>query len=423
MAVMALLGLLIFVHYISLFVPYNIFLFLRQVSLSISITVGLGGGILLLKQAQGITGRKLFAWVLFAVAVMSLIGLVNQARNSSPFVLPTYRFISPMVTLYGNTFGYLFMLYPLEVLRPGWLTFRRAFLIYLPVLVMALIYYLTLSYFPCYMRPLDGWKDMVTGFFSFRVWFRLLSVIYVFLPLIFALRYRQEYSRWCEDNYASQEGIDIGWLDRYLVTFVITMVSYMIVIFSNNRHTMLVHGFVLIIFLAYNAYHVLYHKNPYPEGYFKQGMNRVQKELEEEQQEEREIETNRTNDPILNEGKKEREQSGFVEKIPEYREIVVQWMATRKPYTDKDFMLLDVMEVLPLNRSYLSRVFNEGFGAPFNKVVKDYRMQEAKEYLKNRPHLNVATIAELCGFSSPSVFGRTFLQEEGMTPRQWRDSQ
>lgn len=55
----------------------------------------------------------------------------------------------------------------------------------------------------------------------------------------------------------------------------------------------------------------------------------------------------------------------FVDKIPEYKAMLEQWMQTEKPHLNKDFKLLDVMQVLPLNRSYLSRIFNEAYGETF----------------------------------------------------------
>ena len=82
---------------------------------------------------------------------------------------------------------------------------------------------------------------------------------------------------------------------------------------------------------------------------------------------------------------------------------------------------MDVSEVLPLNRTYLSRVFNDGFGDSFSGVVRDYRIREAEEMLVNRKDIPVGQVGELCGFSSPSVFHRAFVQSHGgLTPNRYR---
>ena len=82
---------------------------------------------------------------------------------------------------------------------------------------------------------------------------------------------------------------------------------------------------------------------------------------------------------------------------------------------------MDVSEFLPLNRTYLSRVFNEGFGVSFSCVVRSYRLREAEILLVSNPDIPVGQIGERCGFSSPAVFHRSFVQcHDGMTPSRYR---
>lgn len=96
-------------------------------------------------------------------------------------------------------------------------------------------------------------------------------------------------------------------------------------------------------------------------------------------------------------------------------------MIKKKPYLNPNFKLIDVSEILPLNRTYLSRVFNEGFGNSFNDVVRNYRLREAEWLLVNRKDIPVGQVGELCGFSSPSVFHRAFVQShDGLTPNRYR---
>ena len=113
----------------------------------------------------------------------------------------------------------------------------------------------------------------------------------------------------------------------------------------------------------------------------------------------------------------------FTSKLPEYRDKLEQWMQTEKPHLRKDFKLTDAMEILPLNRSYLSRLFNEGYGERFYHFVMRYRIAESKHLLLTRPDLTITSIADMSGFSSPSVFGRAFTQEMKCSPMQWRDKE
>ena len=49
----------------------------------------------------------------------------------------------------------------------------------------------------------------------------------------------------------------------------------------------------------------------------------------------------------------------------------------------------------------------------------NYRIEEAKRLMKENPDMKLQDVAEKCGFSSPTVFGRTFRRETGMTPKEW----
>lgn len=114
-------------------------------------------------------------------------------------------------------------------------------------------------------------------------------------------------------------------------------------------------------------------------------------------------------------------ENAFLKKLPVYRDEIARWMTTRKPYLDPNFKLMDVADILPLNRTYLSRVFNDGFGDSFSSVVREYRIREAEWMLANRKEIPVGQIGELCGFSSPSAFHRAFVQShDGLTPNRYR---
>lgn len=85
-------------------------------------------------------------------------------------------------------------------------------------------------------------------------------------------------------------------------------------------------------------------------------------------------------------------ESAFLKKLPAYRDEVANWMIEKKPYLNPSFKLIDVSEILPLNRTYLSRVFNDGFGDSFSNVVRDYRIREAEWMLTNRKDISVGRV-------------------------------
>ena len=94
-------------------------------------------------------------------------------------------------------------------------------------------------------------------------------------------------------------------------------------------------------------------------------------------------------------------------------------MQNEKPYCNPEFRLLDLRQVLPLNRTYLSQLINTEYGCNFYQFVTNYRIEEAKRLMKEHPEMQLQEIAERSGFSSPTVFSRIFARETGMTPREW----
>jgi two-component system response regulator YesN len=78
-----------------------------------------------------------------------------------------------------------------------------------------------------------------------------------------------------------------------------------------------------------------------------------------------------------------------------------------------------MMTVVPMNRTYLSQFIKEEYDCTFYQFVTNFRIEEAKRFMRAKPNMRVQEIAEHCGFSSPTVFGRVFARETGLTPTEW----
>ncbi len=83
---------------------------------------------------------------------------------------------------------------------------------------------------------------------------------------------------------------------------------------------------------------------------------------------------------------------------------------------------LDLLsERLGLNKFYISHLFGESVGLPFNDFVNLLRLREACRYLLHTK-LPVGDICELVGFATPRTFNRAFLKHFGTSPREYRQS-
>jgi AraC-like DNA-binding protein len=96
------------------------------------------------------------------------------------------------------------------------------------------------------------------------------------------------------------------------------------------------------------------------------------------------------------------------------------WIEKEKPYLNPDFQLMDLRQVLPLNRSYLSRFINSEYGCSFYQWVNRLRIKEAKRLKMEHPEWTAQDITKYgCGFSSRQTFYRTFLRETGQSLSEW----
>lgn len=351
------------------------------------------------------------AWGLFY-----LVRLAGMLSGSAEFQLVRTSVGEPVVLVGGNLYLIILLLYPLEVLRPGWLNLKRTLRLLFPYVSVTLIYYAVL--FLLGQKPLKLYdpEQFLAHLGAFNVWYRLLmaGTIVAYLVFLYRLtwRYKDVYRQWCCNNYSDNRNIDILWLRQYRIGVVLIATAYFWILVDGNTYCIIVHNLTVQCFFCYTLYKGLFHDNPYPENFFSHTLDEAEACREAELRE-KELSAAGVSSPG-NEG-------AFLKKLPDYREEIAEWMVKKKPYLDPDFKLMDVSDLLPLNRTYLSRVFNEGFGDSFSNVVRDYRLREAERLLLDRRDIPVGQVGELCGFSSPSVFHRAFVQcHGGLTPNRYR---
>ena len=90
-------------------------------------------------------------------------------------------------------------------------------------------------------------------------------------------------------------------------------------------------------------------------------------------------------------------------------------------YLNPRLRLSELATLLGTNRTYLSQYFNQNCESTFYDFVNDYRIHHAK-LLFHSTDDTLETIAMNSGFNSLSTFRRAFVQREGMSPIEFRAS-
>lgn len=381
--------------------------------------ISLGGATLLFLRGRSNRSRRLLAGIMSVWGLIYLIRVGGTLLGNQDLNFTRTDVAEPLILVTGNLYLIVLLLYPLEIVRPGWLNLKRVGILLLPYVSVNLFYYIGLSLLGQKPLALHDMNLFLEHLGEFNVWYRLLMSLTIVAYLAFLLRltwrYKEFYQQWCRNNYSNDQNIDILWLRQYGIGVVMIGVAYFWLLFDGNTYCYIVHNLTVQCFFCYTLYKGLFHDNPYTEHFFSHTLDEADACRKAEL---RENQFSADNACFPEGGGNE---SAFIKKLPAYRSEIADWMGKKKPYLNPSFKLMDVADILPLNRTYLSRVFNEGFGNSFSDVVRDYRIREAEWMLANRKEIPVGQVGELCGFSSPSSFHRAFVQShEGLTPNRYR---
>lgn len=330
-------------------------------------TIALGGAIIVFRHTDGLLLRKIWGWTLLIWGLgdgsylLSIMSSPMPAMDMSAYQLTTYEL------LIGNLLGWFLILYPTEALRPGWMNLKIAAWQVLPMILLAALDY----FIPFNLQP--------------------IITLYPVALVILLLFHIRSYRIWCEENFSTLDDIDVDWILHYLVMLTLVGFVYLYICISHDHNRGFTQLWLMVMMLGYGTEQILFRRDPWE----------VLRQTESAEEEEPPVETNA-----------ETAHSA-------YRQTLEEWMENEKPYLDPDFKLLDLRKVLPLNRTYLSQLIHKEYGCNFYLFVNRYRIEEYQRLKTEHPEMKIGELSARCGFSSPTVFTRTFTQITGTTPSEW----
>lgn len=340
-------------------------------NLSIGV-VCLFGALLIFRHSGGMRIRRAWGYTLLLWGIAES-ALVISATFYRPDAIQTS---SGHITLYemmiGNTLGYFLLLYPTELLRPGWLNAKRALLLFLPIILLGALDYIV----PFDLRPIN-----------------LLYPLLLFILLCWHVR---TYHRWCEENYSSMDDIDVQWVLRFLYMVVLIGAAYIYICIATGTQRVFTQQLLALFFFIYSTEQILYRRDPWAELKEESEKGGAESTVSKGGKEHFETEDNEAN-----------------------RAKLEEWMATKKPYLNPEFRLLDLREIIPMNRTYLSQFISTEYRCNFYLFVAKYRIEEAQRLMQEYPEMKLQDIAEKSGFTSLASLSHTFSREVGMSPSEW----
>ena len=335
-----------------------------------TVTVAFFGSFLVFKHADGLRIRRVWGWTLLIWGLIDFIYLAGDLFARSKVMDMSAQHITTIELLLGNLLGWLLLMYPTEVVRPGWLTFRTGLWQVLPIYVLVGLDYLI----PLSLRP--------------------LIALYPFALIPLLITHVRTYKNWCEENFSTLDAFDAQWIVHYLWMVALVGVNYIFICVTHAPARGFTQLWFTIAMFAYSTEQILYRKDPWE---MVRGREKAREPAPEE---------------------------AITEPVPspensELRQKLDRWMEEEKPYVNPAFQLSDLGAVLPMNRTYLSHFIKAEYGCTFYQFVNRYRVEEAKRLKLANPDLKMDEVAARCGFSSRTVFSNVFTREEGVSPREW----
>lgn len=115
-------------------------------------------------------------------------------------------------------------------------------------------------------------------------------------------------------------------------------------------------------------------------------------------------------------------EEGTNEKSEELLQRIRSLIESQKLYTNSELKVSDVAALLKTNSRYVSDCVNSLEGCTFIQFVNRYRVEHAKQMMRDNPDVKNYAICSESGFANQQSFIRIFKQMTGQTPSEWKSN-
>lgn len=299
--------------------------------------------------------------------------------------------VSAKLLLQANFMVLGYILYPIEVIAPGWLSFQRILKLYSYWLLAVVVYLISLQLGVEY-TPYGSLLGMLAHSGSFEVWFRLLLSVLIFAPALIVFFIHQT------RLYRNSDHI---WVRKYVITLSVNMLAYMLVLMFNHPEFNILYYYVSVGCSLYIVYMELFDRL-------------IVKTLPAAVAEEKEETTDETDDSFLCPEKcgNDKKNSVLIQRLDNYMKIHKAW---RNP----DLSLNTLASELFTNRTSLAQAMRESDYENYSNYINRLRIEDFLQQIESGQMLNFQETFFFVGFRSRSTALRNFRQFTGSTPSEY----
>lgn len=333
--------------------------------------------------------------------ILSVIVLFSVFNYISRFIVVLNHGAPPLVVSTWMLLLAIFMiisyiLYPIEVVSPGFLNFRRIVILYSPWLLLVGIYLLTLWAGMEY-APFNSLLEMFPHAGSFEVWFRLLLCLLIFMPVlcIFFIPYTRRYNN-----------TDRIWMRKYAITISVNTLAYLLILTIQDQIVRTLYYYVSVgcsLYIVYMELFVRLIGKPVDMENERPGVSPEAFECVADEQV-----CNLPDDGTVVKSAN----TAMVDKLATYMQQTAAWR-------DPDLSLNALAFALCTNRTTLSQSIQDNGYDSYSTYINKLRIADFIAQIESGQSVNYQAAFFDVGFRSRATALRNFRQITGTTPSEY----
>lgn len=316
-------------------------------------------------------GAAFSGFMALLVVLANIIGTIHEL----PFFI-----LQPWIGLLYMSMNIVMALYPISVIKPEWLTPKNGFILFLPVLLLAILYLFFTDKWTLLYAPEHIWKNLSQPDVIARLVSLFLMFPYCLIPLLLPYKYYKSsaYNRW---------------IILYSLVLLLICVTHIALMLTNN-------GILLILMplLATNFY-----------------IFSTEYELEER------LRPGKRNAEVIQHVAEEVAPASS--SAPLEQDLwarICQILDQEEAWRDPDLSLSSLSKLCATNVTYLGRIIQQETGKGFKELVNAKRVESVENQIDDNPDIDVQTAFFNAGFRSRTTAWRNFKEITGMSPADYR---
>lgn len=343
----------------------------------------ISGALLFLQRAKNRRPRIYLALFMFVTATDLAYRLYVAYRAG---VVTTVSEVLPIYVLVTGVAEILLMcLYPVEVLKPGWLNAKRWLLLSLPWLLVGAACVLIHPDF----RNLSSFADMTQHLGEFNVWFRMLILLGCVVPYTILLL--------CIPYKWQQSSVDRTWIYKYAIGIQVIGIFFIVVILTGSVAASAIHLLYGTLFVLYVAYQELF--------------LRLLPSATKTPESQATVATTTPHDGSP-------QPDGAVASNPLWERFAIQ-MTQKELWRDPDLTLDDLARNLCTNRTTLSTQIQQQGYSGYYEFINRRRIEAFTEAVNSGTSINMQQLFYEVGYRSRSTATRNFRLYMKCTPGEY----